>query len=241
MAKLTPSIEWLKLWEERGRVVRAVLGDTTPPGEVIPFRWDNYILPGACALAFEPRSDRTGWLYTTLGLTQPVERGDRASSWEFCIRTQDSVSWAYQLLYDLLTYYLSEGGQVERGLYLPLTFFLNPSGDVCVGLTDDTSNLNVVGEMEGVYLWNDCDQLEFKVSSGDFGLLTAIGVTAEEDHLAQETTPPHLLLLLAEMGVGQVLDPLRESVMDIPGVQAKWQMIQELRHDEVVRQLRNHR
>ncbi len=233
--------EWLELWEERGRAVCGVLGDMVPPGGVIPFSWDNYILPGACALAFGPRGSRTNWLYMTLGLTQPVEKSNQAGGWEFCVRTKDSVTWVYQLLYDLLTFYLSEGGKVARGLCLPLAFFLNSSGDICVGLTDDTTGLNVVGEVRGLYLWDDYERLEFIVSSGKFGLLTAIGVTAEEDRLAQDTTPPHLLLLLAEMGIDQVLDPFRESVVQRPDFNAKWNIIRELSHDEVVRQLWSYR
>jgi hypothetical protein len=91
--------------------------------------------------------------------------------------------------------------------------------------------------MGGLYLWDDCEHFEFQVSSGNFGLLTAIAVTYDEDRLAQGATPPHLLLLIEEMGIVQVFDPYRESVTRLPGVQAKWESIRQLPHDDVVRRL----
>lgn len=51
MANPKPNPEWLELWEERGRAVRKVLGDTTPPGQVIPFRWDKYTIDVAVPVA----------------------------------------------------------------------------------------------------------------------------------------------------------------------------------------------
>jgi hypothetical protein len=142
------------------------------------------------------------------------------------------------MLYDSLTYYLSENGEVERGMYLPLVFFQNRAGETCAALSEDSSGLDTVGEISGLYLWDDYAGLEFQVSSGDFGLLTAIAVTTDEDRLAQETTPAHLLLLLFEMGIGQISDPHRESVTRLPRAQAKWDVIRRMSHEDVVRLLR---
>jgi len=240
MSELKPNAQWLRLWNERGIAVQKVLGATTPPGEVFPFHWNDYLLPGASAMTFAPRGGRSEWLCMSLGLTQPLEKGDNANNWEFCVRSRGPMPWVRQMLYDLLTYYLSEKGQVERGMYLPLVFFLDRSGEICAGLTEDRSRLNVVGEMNGLYLWDDCERSEFQVSSGSFGLLTAIAVTSDEDRLAQEATPPHLLLLLAEMGVGQLSDPHRESVTRLSGAQMKWDSIRQMSHDDVVRVLQQH-
>jgi len=237
MTRVTPNKDWLKLWEERRQAVERVLGGTTPPGEVLPFSWQCYTLPGACALTFAPCETRDDWLYMTLGLTQPVQWGCESSPWEFCVRTRETAPWAHQLLYDLTTYYLSQQGEVERGLYLPLVFFSDRSNRLCVGLTDDTSGLSVVGKMSGLYLWDDQRHLRFDVSSGAFGLLGALGVRPEEDELAQETTPPHLILLFTELGIDHSLDPHRESVTQIAGFQDRWETIRELSHEDVISRL----
>ena len=72
MAKLQQDLEWKARWEQRGEAVRKVLGDTEPPGSVFPFSWEQYILPGACALTFNPTEARNDYLTMTLGLTQPL-------------------------------------------------------------------------------------------------------------------------------------------------------------------------
>lgn len=74
----------------------------------------------------------------------------------------------------------------------------------------------MVGEICGLYLWDDCGGLEF-VSTGAFHLMTAIGVTRDEDLLGESDNAAASLLLLAEMGVSQWMDPLRESVLEISG------------------------
>lgn len=241
MSMFRPNADWLTLWTERNLAVQRILGETTPPGEVLPFQWDGYVCPGACAMTFAPRHSRSHWLSMTLGLTQPIERGEVASSWEFCVRSTSAESWVPQLLYDLVTYYLSEGAQVYKGMYLPLVFFQDGAGKTCAGLAEDRTGLKIVGEMSGLYLWDDFEHLAFHVSTGTFGLMTAIGVTQEEDMLAQEATPSHLLLMLEQMGVGQVLDPNRQSVMRLPGALVKWKAIREMPHDAVIRRLQQKR
>lgn len=231
---------WRDLWNERGRAIRDTLGESTPAGGVFPFEWADRHLPGACAIAFAPTQKRSDWVTISLGLTQPLAIGDEASRWEYCVRSASNEPWVRQIIYDLLTFHLQENGQVTRGMYLPMVFFTNHANDLCAGLSPERAGLSVVGEMCGLYLWDDCEDLKFRVSAGAFHLMTAIGVTRDEDLLAQATTPPHLLLLLAEMGVSQRMDPLRESVLKSPGALAKWRTIQGMRHDDVVSCLGQH-
>jgi hypothetical protein len=54
-----------------------------------------------------------------------LEKGDDASNWEFCIKARGPMPWVPQLFYDLLTYSLAENGRVDKGMYLPLVFFMN--------------------------------------------------------------------------------------------------------------------
>lgn len=232
-----PSEAWRDLWDERGRAVRRVLGETMPPGRVTPFEWRDHILPGACGLVFGPGPARPHHTYMTLGLTQPLQRGDVVPAWEFAVKAGEPALWQQQVLYDLLTCWLTQRPIMRRGLRLPLTFFLNADGDLCAGLASLPEHLRPVGVMRGLYLWDDDERLRFKVSSGAFGLMVAVGVTEDEIRLAESTTPPHLLLLLKRMRVGQVLDPLRPSVMTRPGAMEEWNRIRPLAHEAVLEAL----
>jgi hypothetical protein len=237
MLPLTQNPEWRRLWDERGRAVGRVLGETVPPGEVTPFSWKQFILPGACGLTFGPSAKRPHYTYMTLGLTQPVKLGDAALEWEFALKANEHAMWPQQVLFDLLTYWLDQKPRIRRGLFLPLTFFLNAGEQLCAGLTSRTDRLRVVGAVRGLYLWDDLEHLRFEVSSGEFGLMVAVAVTEDEIQLARSTTPPHLLLLLKRMQIGQVSDPLRESVLTLPGAEAEWERVRTMSHDQAVIEL----
>ncbi len=173
----------------------------------------------------------------TLGLTQPLQPGGEANRWEFAVRTKTYAKWAHQLFYDLLTYWLSTNGDVTQGYYLPLVFFTNASGEVCCGLTEETHGLSLTGSIRGLYFWDDAERLAFSTSDGGFHLMTAVAVTEDEDRLAQEATPPHLLLLLRQMDIGQVSDPERSSVLSMANAELEWERIRAMSHDDVVADL----
>ena len=228
--------DWKTRWDQRGQAVKKVLGESIPQGEVVPFSWDRPVLPGACGLAFERQFQQASYLYMTLGLSQPLEPMTRENPWEFAVRTRSQAPWAYDLLYDLLTHWLSTDGDVAKGYFLPLVFFEDRAGTIRCGLTDDTSELNVVGSMRGLYFWNDLEHITFP-DSGGFHLLTATAITEDEDDLAQESTPPHLLLLLQRMGIGQTCDPHRTSVLSQQNAESVWSQIKPMAHDDVVDEL----
>ncbi len=228
---------WESLWSERTRAVLSWLGETDPPGMVYPYSWKDPIIPGAFCMVFGPKPNRQHFIYLSLGVTQPGEPGQRTFPWEFCVRTTNSSIWPRQLLYDLMTYWYTEGKTVSNGLHLPLLFINAPHGQICAGLSEPKPDLNAFGAIRRLYLWEDMDHHEFSVTSGNFRLLTAIGITEDEDKLGLETTPPHLLLLLREMGIGQMTEPHRESVMRLKGAERAWSRIQKLSHAEAFRKL----
>jgi hypothetical protein len=203
---------------------------------ILPYSWKQYILPGACCMTFPLKGTNTQ-LYITLGLTQPHNLGDEAFPWELAVRTRGSPSWPTQLLYDLLTCWLMDRRKISQGLFLPLLFFRDRVGTICAGLGDPSPELDIVGAIRGLYLWEDPAHFRFEVSSGQFGLLTAVAVTKDEEQLADETSPPHLLLLLKEMGVGQISDPLRKPVLTSPEWNRRWERIRALSHDGAVQEL----
>jgi hypothetical protein len=237
MAIPREDIEWKNRWEERGVAIRRMLGDTEPPGTVLPFSWEQYKLPGACALTFKPTATRNDYLSMTLGMTQPLRSKDRAYPWEFAVRVDEPAEWPADLLYQLVTQWLYENGDIGLGYRLPLVFFKDPAGKLWAGLTDDTSGLSLASSIRAMYLWTDETGLRFHVSTGEFGLLTVVAVTEDEDCLAQETTPPHLLLLLKRLGVTQVCDPYRRSALTKSNAISEWSMIKTLPHDDAYEQL----
>lgn len=237
MAKLREDLEWKARWEERGEAVRRVLGDTEPPGSVVSFSWKEYTLPGACALTFKPTATRNDYLSMTLGLTQPLRESDQAYPWEFAVRANEHAEWPADLLYQLLTQWLYENGDMGFGYRLPLVFFTDRGGKMWAGATDDVAGLNLVGSLRAMYLWTDETKLRFRVTSGEFGLLTVVAVTADEDRLAQQTSPAHLLLLLQRLGVKQVCDPHRQSVLMMPNAASEWATIQAMSHDDAFNEL----
>jgi hypothetical protein len=227
--------DWTLHWNARNAAVRAVLGETVEPGMVHTFSWKDYILPGACALTYKLKDG--SFLYLTLGLTQPLHSTDAAYPWEFCVRAKELAEWPVDLLYQLLSQWLWEKGDMGFGYHLPLKFFVGHDGKTWPSISERVQHSQVVGPIRGLHLCTDFSGLRFEASSGEFGLLTVVGVTEDEDQLAQQTTPAHLLLLLRRMGVGQMCDPNRRSVLLMPGASEKWATIKPLTHDDAFDEL----
>ena len=55
--------------------------------------------------------------------------------------------------------------------------------------------------------------------------------------MANTTTPAHLMLLLRRMGVSQVCDPYRSSVLSLPSANDEWRRIESMAHDDVFEEL----
>ncbi len=238
---LHEDVEWRTRWEERGSAVRKVLGDTYPPGEVVPFSWKEYMLPGACVLTFAPRLGGDSFLYMTLGLTQPLRPTDRAYPWELSIRTREHADWPIDLLYQLVTQWLWEKGDMWFGYHLPLRFFVGGDGKVWASVSERVRVSKVVGSVRGLYLWTDAAQLAFQTKGGDFGLLVVVGVTEDEEHIVEEASPAHLMLLFHRMRVGQVCDPYRRCVLSLPGARSEWESIRRMSHDDALGELQHPR
>jgi hypothetical protein len=92
--------------------------------------------------------------------------------------------------------------------------------------------------VRGLYLWPSLlDRKMVESTTGRFFVMIATTVTNEEDALAQETSPPHLLLLLKRLGIGQASDPMRRSAGEHASFDAAWREIRGLSHADAVRQL----
>lgn len=233
MSHLREDLEWKLRWEERIQAVQSVLGETDPPRVVHPFAWREYVLPGACALTFAPNDCRNDYLYMTLGLSQPLLPSDPGYPWEFAIRAATQCTWPADLLYQLITQFLFSNGDMDYGYYFPLSFLHDNGGRLYAGLADDSTGVKRIGSIHGMYLWVDELGTQFTTSSGGFRLLTVVGVTEDEDRLAQEATPAHLMLLFRILEVTQLCDPTRQSVLKEPGASFEWSKLCDLSEEEV--------
>lgn len=224
--------EWLEQWEERGRAVRAVFGETDPPGKVTSFSWKDFVLPGACAMTFPPRPGRMHYTHMTLGLSQ--QRADTPTyRWEYAVNTITANDWASDLLYQLVTQWLCERGKMGYGYSLPLLFFHDPAKKLWAGVIEESTEIEAVGNIRGMFLWIDRHKTTFRTSLGDFGILSVICVTRDEEELAAICSPAHLVLLLRRLIPEDVCDPWRQSVTSNSRFQSEWANIQRLSDDDV--------
>jgi hypothetical protein len=230
---------WLQKWNERGRVVRAQLGETTPPGMVHTFRWDEptEIVPGGCALTFAPTLQRSTHLIVTLGLTQPLDETNAVNPWEFSLEIRNVEPWCYHLLRDLVEGWKLHGN-LEVGQFLPVSFFMDARGQLDCVADELPPQYARANSIRGLYLWpNRVERHLFEVSTGNFFLMAVTLVHRDEEALADDTTPPHLLLLLRRCGVGQISDPHRVSVRSHPHFEKLWREISGLSHERAFHEL----
>jgi len=188
-------------------------------------------------LAF--KSAPENFLYMPLGLTQPLLQDHTAYPWDFSVRTKERADWCVDLLYQLLTHWLWTKGKMWFGYHLPLKFFTGHDGKIWASIAERVQHIEVVGAIRGLYLWTDKAGLRFNVTGGEFGLLTVVAVTEDEDRLARETTPAHVMLLLRRMGVDQVCNPHRHSVLLLPSASKEWANIQGMSHDDAFNSLQS--
>lgn len=229
---------WERTWHERGSAVRNSLGHTTPPGSVHSFAWDDprLMVPGACALTFSPTEHRQHWLIITLGLTQPLTPGASGASWEFALYASRAEPWCYELLYDLVTGSSQNRTDLQPGHFLPVTFFRNARGQLDCAAENLGGRVERCNDKTGLYLWPSLiDRTLFEVSTGNFFLMAATIVTQDEETLADRTSPPHLLLLLKQLGIGQLSDTDRKCVTRHPRFGEMWEKVKAMPHEEAFR------
>jgi hypothetical protein len=232
---------WRNTWNERQTAIKNYFGETEPPGIVTTFNWTDPLLtiPGACVFSF-PRKNHSAYQYihVTLGQTQPESPNEKAQKYEFALYSPTNVQWEKQLLYDLITDFSEKNEQVEAGTWYPLSFFQDPNQEIACGLVTHPRNPRL-GNITGLYLWPDNTIPFFKTSIGDFELMNVIGITSDEDDLAIQSSPPHLLLLIKLLGLEMMVDPLRKSVLSKPDWHIVWKEIKNLDHISVLERLRN--
>lgn len=175
---------WESAWSEREALFKTVFGETSPPGKVISFNWDDFELriPGACALVFPPaQGHRHEWLTISHGLSQPLEppqpgRTDIPSGYgyEFGFLTNAKETWCHQALWQLMTYLKQSGNNIDRGHRVPIWFSLKQESSYIVTLGKYQSDATVqpFGDMRAVVFWPYmAHPAGFDTSTGYFSVL----------------------------------------------------------------------
>lgn len=233
---------WEASWRTRMATTQAVLGPTEPSGQVKTFCFPDprHMVPGACAVAFRPRKTDSSFLTISLGLSQPLDQSSAGNPWEFAVYAPIGATWPSELLYDLVLGHAEHPGWITEGHCLPLTFYRNKDGNLDCGAIDASQEPRIVpvGTLRSLYLWRDMKKHDPIVVDGrPYFLMVATGITADEEHAGDTTSPPHVLLFLRKMGIGQVTDPMRQSAFELPGAAGVWQSISAMSHNEVLAQL----
>jgi hypothetical protein len=229
---------WMDDWNARGRALNAALGPSNAPmPEVRPFKWDRFVLPGACSIAFKHSNAYRYQTIITLGLSQPNNPYGGPSEVEFAVKVSQDAAWAHDILYDLTTHSLETNGDMERGMFFPLTFFHDNSDILRAGVSGSLSGISKYGNLCGLFLWDDDRKIIIDINGSRFGIFVAITATEDEIELARSTTPPHLILLQKQLGLTQMCDPYRQSILQHSDFTRLWEHIRNLPHHEVVHEL----
>ncbi len=233
---------WETTWLHRMGSVESCFGPADPPGIVTSFNFPDprYTVPGACAVRFRNLTRRGNGLTISMGLSQPLNANEKGHAWELGVYSNPEETWPAELIYDLVLGFAKHPGWLDEGHCLPLTFFRDHLGKLDCGSfsADSDERIRPVGELRSLYLWHDMDlRRTVETELGSFYLMIATGITADEEEAGDETSPPHVMLLLRELGIGQKTDPMRRSVFDMPNGMSNWNRIRQLTHSEVLRRL----
>lgn len=246
---------WEKTWREREELFKQLFGETSPPGQVSSFQWDDLelMIPGGCAMTFPPQlPDRPRWLTISHGLTQPLEPNEKNDpesasgyGYEFGFLTYSSQPWCINCGWQLMTYLKQSERYLGRGHRVPMWFSLGNDGSfiATLGKPSLASEAAVFGQMRGAILWPYLAHPGgFTTTTGYFSILVGTTITQDEWALAKATSTAHLLLLLFEADIGQTSDVGRGTVIMNDRWQARWDELRCLTDndvDEMLLQYRN--
>ena len=265
---------WERTWKEREETLEALFGVSQPPGSptgyVIsldlswPKEWPDLVIPAACVQVFRPDEARAagpsptydwsdGWLYLTLGISQPIEGGGpadvglaRADSKnlsgygaEFGVMLPTPQPWLAGFLRWLMGYVCREA-PVRGGHRIPFGFheLQDRSRSYFVGPADEFK-VTPLDQTAAMLFWPMLSAPGSVVTStGEFELLIGTTITADELAMVKKTSSGHLMLLLWLAGVKQRTIFGRPSVTADPRWEGEWSRIALLSYEQVTAELR---
>lgn len=237
MSKSAEHILMKEAWEARNSLYKELLGDYT---SVMPSRYeppeDSRLLRGAgsmgadtgdpknnekalALLTYAPDPLRHYWTYLTAGLSNPwfQDEPQEVSGFgcELLIKTPADVSWPHNVLRSMAFHVFNSAGTLSPGklvrLNLPVSF-------------PDVSRLN------NFFIWyaDEAPDAWYQLPSGGFGIFVAVGITEDECSFAEsieEYGTWCIQEVLRQVGIGQITDHARTSVMERENIGAITQSV----------------
>lgn len=161
-------------------------------------------------LTYAPDPLRPYWTYLTAGLSNPWYQDEPLEvsgfGMELMIKSPVEATWPAQVLRTMAFYVFNYAATLSPGIRIAL------NGPISVSTPSDIQSLLIWYADEAPDAW-------YQLPSGGFGIFSAVGITDDECNLA-ETTPAGTWCvqeLLRRLGVGQVTDPSRRSVLEREG------------------------
>ncbi len=231
---------WQRQWEIRAKAACAHFGIAYPPENVYSISWRdvNLMIPGSCVIHI-PGDGKRGSIFFTLGLSQPLPGSDQGNAWELAVYTPDEGLWVPELLRDLMEDVRRSKSGVGHGDYFPARWYLDSESRIHASVMAAKMTIAPFGNLSGLYFWPDLmNPRVIEVDGVPFFYMAVIGVTTDEDSLAQGASPPHLLAALHALGVGQSTTLSRLSIAKQPGFASTWEKIRSMSERECIQNLR---
>lgn len=159
--------------------------------------------------SYAPDPMRPYWTYVTAGLSTPWLQDEPLEvsgfGLELMIKSPVEAEWPAQILRTMAYYIFNHIGTLSPDVRLTLNSPIVAGGDSL---------------LRNMLIWyaDDAPDCWYQLPSGGFGLFMAIGITDDEMKLTESIHEEYgtwcMLQILRQVGLGQITDPARASVMD---------------------------
>ncbi len=188
----------------------AQTADVNMPSELAAIAGKSLTYKDVSIVAYEPNEQRPYWILATSGLSNPwFGQSDDVSGFgcELVMKTKTAGRWSFKLMRRLVYYIISYAGTLSPGVTLKMDLPLFAEGK---------------SEMGGIAVWyaDEAPDCIYQLPTGQFGIFTVIGITADEADFAasDEYGCWFVQQILREGGGDQRTEPNRVSIMKHPQI-----------------------
>ncbi len=171
---------------------------------------------------YGPDPLRPYWTYITAGLSTPwlQDEAQEVSGFglELMIKSPTEAEWPAQILRTMAYYIFNHMGTLSPSKRLALNSSIIANGDSL---------------LRNILVWyaDEAPDCWYQLPSGGFGIFATIGITDDEMKLAESIHEEYgtwcMLQILKRLGINQVTDPSRPSIMDRENISSVIDSVQE--------------